>query len=172
MARFTGSVLLDTNTIIEVHRVSGWRALSSGYALETVETVVMETHTGFQRRDPAQQIDQGALRASLRKVHQVNKLQEAKLRLKLLEEVIDLDAGEFALWAHMMDREDAWMLCGPDKASLRFGVRQGLRARMISLEQLLGDAGLQRTRPSLRDNFTKAWLDRVLGEFAIEGIGR
>jgi predicted nucleic acid-binding protein len=172
MARFTGSVLLDTNTIIEAHRVSAWRALSSGYALETVETVVMETHTGFQRRDPAQQIDQGALRASLGAVHAVSKLQEAKLKLKLMDEAIDLDAGEFALWAHIMDRENMWMLCGPDKASLRFGVRQGFRDRMISLEQLLGDAGMQRTRPALRENFSKAWLDRVLGEFALEGMRR
>lgn len=172
MARFTGPVLVDTNTIIEAHRASAWRALSSGYALETVATVVMETHTGFQRRDPAQQIDQPALRASLRAVHEVTRLQEAKLKLKLMEEAIDLDAGEFALWAHLLERQDVWMLCGPDKASLRFGVQQGFRKRMISLEQLLGDAGMQRTRPPLRENFTKAWLDRVLGEFAIERMGQ
>src|SRR5690606_6579627 len=140
---------------IEAHRVSGWRALSGGYTLETVETVVIETNTGFQRRDPAQQIDQADLRASLGAVHQVARLQEAKLKLKLMEEAIDLDAGEFALWAHMVDREDVWMLCGPDKASLRFGVQQGFRDRMISLEQLLADVGMPRPRQPLRENFTK-----------------
>jgi hypothetical protein len=61
-------------------------------------------------------------------------------------------------------------LRGADKASLRFGVRQGFRNRMISLEQLLSDVGMPRTRLPLRENFTKAWLDRVLGEFAMEGI--
>jgi hypothetical protein len=170
MARFTGTVLVDTNTVIEAHRVSAWRALSSGYSLETVEMVVIEAHTGFQRRDPAQQIDQPALRASLHAVHDVTPLQSARLKLKLMEESIDLDAGEFVLWAHMLERDDVWMLCGPDKASLRFGVRQGFRDRMISLEQLLSDVGMPRTRLPLRENFTKAWLDRVLGEFAVEGI--
>lgn len=172
MARFSGTVLLDTNTIIEAHRVSAWRALCGGFALETVDDVVMETQTGFQRRDPAQHIDQVKLLAGLKAVHEVNGLQEARLKLELMEVGIDLDLGEFALWAHMLERNDSWMLCGPDKASLRFGVRSGFRDRMISLEQLLGDAGMTRTRPPLRENFTKAWLDRVLGEFALEGIGR
>ena len=43
---------------------------------------------------------------------------------------------------------------------------------MISLEQLLGDAGMQKTRPPLAENFTKAWLDRVLSEFVLEGERR
>lgn len=172
MARFQGIVLVDTNTIIEAHRVSAWRALCGGYVLETVEDVVMETQTGFQRRNPEQQIDQAELLASLRAVHPVSAIQEAKLKLRLMEEAIDLDLGEFALWAHMSERDDAWMLCGPDKASLRFGVRSGCRDRLISLEQLLSDAGMARTRPPLAQNFTRAWLDRVLGEFAIGGMGR
>ena len=168
MARFAGTVLVDTNCIIEAHRVSAWRALSSGYRLETVEKVVEETHPGFQRRDPAQQIDQAQLRASLAAIHAVERAQEMRLRLTLLDHDIDLDAGEFALWAHMPDRDDVWLLCGPDKASLRFGVRMGFRDRMISLDQLLQDAGMARTRPPLRENFTKAWLDRTLGEFVLE----
>jgi hypothetical protein len=42
--------LLDTNAIIEAWRAGGWKALADGHRLETVETVVMETHAGFQRR--------------------------------------------------------------------------------------------------------------------------
>ena len=38
MARFNGSILVDTNTIIEAHRVSAWKALTGGYAVETVNT--------------------------------------------------------------------------------------------------------------------------------------
>jgi hypothetical protein len=167
MARFAGTILVDTNCIIEAHRVSAWRALSSGYRLETVEKVVEETHTGFQRRDPAQQIDQTQLRASLAAIHTVERAQELRLRLTLMDHDIDLDAGEFALWAHMPGRSDVWLLCGPDKASLKFGVRMGFRDRMISLEQLLQDAGMARTRLPLRENFTKAWLDRTLGELVL-----
>lgn len=172
MARFTGTVLVDTNTIIEAHRVSAWKALSGGYAVETVEKVQEETHTGHQRRDPEENIDQEALRASLKAVHPVTPAQKAKLKLMLMEQDIDLDDGEFDLWAHLLDRTDDWRLCGPDKASLRFGVKNGRRDRMISLEALLTDAGMAKTRPALRDNHTKAWLDRVLAEYAMEGLKR
>ena len=71
MARFTGPVLADTNGH-QAHRVLAWKALASGYAVETVESVTMETHTGVQRRDPAQAIDQAALCASLRAIYPVH----------------------------------------------------------------------------------------------------
>ncbi len=168
MARFTGTVLVDTNTIIEAHRVSAWRALTSGYRVETVLMVQMETHTGFQRRDPAQAIDQAVLQASLAAVHQVTALEAATLRMMQAEQGIDLDAGEFALWAHLLGRNDDWALCGPDRASLRFGVNNGFRDRIVSLEAMLTDAGMAKTRPPLRDNHTKAWLDRVVGELTMQ----
>ena len=40
-----------------------------------------------------------------------------------------------------MTRTDAWVLCGPDKASLRCGVRLGYREQLVSLEGLLDDVG-------------------------------
>ena len=49
---------------------------------------------------------------------------------------IVLDPGERALWAHALTRNDDWILCGPDKASLRFGVRLGFRERLVALEAL------------------------------------
>ena len=170
MARFAGPVLVDTNTIIEAHRVSAWKALANGYGLETVEMVQVETHTGFQRRDPAQAIDQAELRASLKAVHPVSRAQEVALKLMLMELEIDLDAGEFALWAHLLDRQGDWRLCGPDRASMKFGVKAGRRDRMVSLEALLADAGMAKTRQPLRDNHTKAWLDRALADYAMQGL--
>jgi hypothetical protein len=50
------AVLVDTNVILEEWRVRGWKALASRHALETVGTVVMETHTGYQRRRDKQAI--------------------------------------------------------------------------------------------------------------------
>ena len=38
-------------------------------------------------------------------------------------------------------RHDAWILCGPDRASLRCGVRLGFRERLVSLERFLDDVG-------------------------------
>ena len=57
------AVLVDTNTIIEAHRVSAWAALSGGYRIETVEECVAETQTGFQRRTREETIDARELRA-------------------------------------------------------------------------------------------------------------
>ena len=71
MARFTGTLLVDTNVILECHRIGAWRALSRGYTVETVEDCVVETQTGFQRRKREEQIDNNELRASLAAVHDV-----------------------------------------------------------------------------------------------------
>ena len=79
---------------------------------------------------------------------------------------IALHPGEASLWADARSRDDAWILCGPDRASLRCGVRLGFRERLVSLERLLEDVG-HRTRFSLRPAYTRSWLDRTLGELVV-----
>lgn len=167
MVRFTGTVLIDTNTIFEAHRVGVWKALAGGYSIETVEDVVTETLTGYQRRDPAQVIDQPALRASLKAVHVVSTLQLATVALAANE--IQLDVGEKALWAHLLTRNDVWVMCGPDKASLRFGVRMGFRERMISLETLCDDVGIN---PKLKPAYGRKWLNDKLSEYVVMESGK
>ena len=104
---------------------------------------MIETQTGFQRRRPEQQIDNAALRASLAAVHKVGDAERAAAIVR--EPMFSfLDLGEQSLWAHALTRKDDWVLCGPDKASLRFGVRLGLRERLVALEELV--AGLWGTR--------------------------
>ena len=71
MARHRGPVLVDTNVILESHRVGAWRALAGGYRVETSEDCLTETQTGFQRRRPEQRIDSEELRESLAAVHSV-----------------------------------------------------------------------------------------------------
>lgn len=164
MARWRGPILLDTNVLIELWRVEAWRALCGGYALETVEECVIETQTGYQNRRPEQQIDRQALLAGLRAVHAVPDDQRA-LALIRDGEIAMLDEGEKALWAHALARPDVWMLCGPDKASLRIGVRLGLRDRLIALEQLLDDVGFRPKAP-LRNAYRRDWLDRAIVELA------
>jgi hypothetical protein len=165
MARHRGAVLIDTNVILECWRIGAWRALSSGYRLETVEDCVIETQTGYQRRRAEQRIDQAALVASLAAVHKVSDKERAPatLRDQLFSQ---LDVGEQSLWAHALTRSDAWVLCGPDKASLRFGVRVGLPDRLAALETLLHNVG---HRPSsiLRTNYTSNWFKKTLVELVI-----
>ena len=170
MPRHRGPVLVDTNAILESHRVGSWRALSSGYGVETVEDCVTETQTGFQRRRSEQQIDLGALRTSLAAVHDVDNAARAVVAVQATD--IALDIGEQSLWAHALTRSDSWILCGPDKASMRFGVRLGYRDRLVALEWLLEGVG-HRPRESLKPAYTTKWLEKVLGElFLSEGVGR
>jgi hypothetical protein len=168
MARHRGIVLVDANVIIECWRIGAWRALANGYAVETVEECVVETQTGFQRRRVAQQIDSQTLRSSLKAVHKVTdpELAAAVVRDPLFA---FLDVGERALWAHALGRSDAWVLCGPDKASLRFGVRCGFRDQLIALELLLTDAGYKSSQ--LKTAYGSNWFAKTVGELVVmEGM--
>lgn len=170
MARHRGQVLVDTNVILESHRIWAWPALAGGYAVETVEDCVTETQTGFQRRRAEQQIDARALRASFKAVHAPGDREIAAVAVRAPD--IALDIGERSLWAHALTRVDGWILCGPDKASLRFGVRTGHRDRLVALEKLLDDAGYRPKEP-LKLAYTSKWLEKTLGELALsEGVGR
>lgn len=87
MARHHGPVLVDTNIIIESHRVRSWRALAGGYRLETVEECVAETQAGSQRRRPDQRIDEEELRKrlSLRPAYTRSWLDRTLVELVLIE---------------------------------------------------------------------------------------
>ena len=164
------SVLVDTNTIIEAHRTRAWAALAGGWRVETVEDCVTETQTGFQRRRPEQSIAADELRAALAAVHAVTDRERAELALRVQD--IALDVGEESLWAYALARSDRWVLCGPDKASLRCGIRLGFRERLVSLQELLTVVG-HRPRVALKRHYTKKWLDGTLSEFvlAVRGQG-
>lgn len=164
MIRHRGSVLVDTNAIFEAHRTASWRALTGGYCVETVEECVTETQTGLQRRRREQQVDAADLRERLGAVHAVEDRARAGLAVRIGD--LALDEGEAALWAHALTRDDGWILCGPDRASLRCGVRLGFRERLVSLERLLDDVG-HRPRVALRPAYRREWHDRVVGELVL-----
>lgn len=170
MARHHGPVLVDTNVILESHRIGAWAALAGGYPVETVEDCVTETQTGYQRRRPEQQIDAAALRASLAGIHAPGDREIAAVVVRASD--IALDIGERSLWAHALTRTDGWIFCGPDKASLRFGVRLGHRDRLVALERLLEEAGYRPKEP-LKLAYTSKWLEKTLGELVLsEGVAR
>lgn len=169
MARHAGPVLIDTNAILECFRVDAWGALAGGYGIETAEDCMTETQTGYQRRRSEQSIDAPELRASLAAVHAVGDMELAVVAVRGPD--IALDVGERSLWAHALTRGDAWVLCGPDKASLRFGVRLGFRERLVALQELLDAVG-HRPKINLREHYTSKWLQQALGELVIsERVG-
>ena len=133
MARHHGPVFVDTNVILESRHTGSWRALPGGYHVETVEDCVTETQTGNQRRRPERRTDRHELRKSLAAVHRVTDRKRAELAVRVPN--IALDRGESSLWAHAVHRNDSEILCGPDTASLRFGIRLGFRDRLVSLER-------------------------------------
>jgi hypothetical protein len=165
MQRFRGTLLVDTNVILECWRIGAWTALASGYSVETVEDCMIETQTGYQNRRTEQTVNEAALRASLANpACKVTDAQRAMLALEAPE--IQLDPGERSLWAHALTRTDAWMLCGPDKASLRFAVRVGFRDRIAALETLLEAVGY-RPRVEFQRAYTAKWLAVTLSEMVV-----
>jgi hypothetical protein len=162
MARHQGPVLVDTNVIIECWRTASWKALVGAYRVETVQMCEIETQTGAQNRHPDDKIDPKVLRDTLKAIHAVSDAERARAILAD-DQVRFLDAGELMLWAHALTRSDAWVLCGPDKASLRVGIRLGLKERLVSLERLLADAGFG-FKKALRANYTQKWLEQALAQ--------
>jgi hypothetical protein len=151
--------------IIGCWRVSAWRALTGGYGVETVEMCEIETQTGLQRRRVEQQIDRGVLRETLKAVHRVSEIEKAGALLQ--DDLVRfLDAGELMLWAHALRRPDAWVLCGPDKASLRLGIRLGFKDRLVPLEGLLGDVG-HKPKIALGRQYTRKWHTEALTQLAM-----
>ena len=136
--------------------------------METVEECVAETQAGAHRRRPKRRIDETELCSSLSEVHSVSDVERAELALRKRD--IALDLGEESLWAHALSRNDGWILCGPDRASLRCGIRLGFRERLVSLERLLSDTG-HRPRVTLRKPYTRQWLQTALVELVLaEGL--
>ena len=166
MGRHQGTVLVDTNVILESHRVRSWPALAGGYRVETVEACVREMESSAFRPSGMIPIDHARIREQLANIHTVRGLELAALGLRLSG--IPLDFGEKALWAHAVRRDDEWVFCGPDAASLRCGVHLGFRERLVSLECLLRDCG-HRPRTPLRPHYTERWHQRTLSAIMIHG---
>lgn len=78
MAKHHGPLLIDTNVILECHRVSAWKALSGGYILETVEKCVEETQNGMQNRHPETWINEVDLKDTFQTIHAVDDRRRAE----------------------------------------------------------------------------------------------
>ncbi len=156
-------VLVDANVIFEAHDKACWKALAGAYALHTVEKCIEETQTGTLNLPAAQRIDEAELRASFKEIHDVSLTELAEVAIRGGSK---LDDGERALWAHALTRTDSWVLCGPDRASMRFGYEQKHRVRLVSMGGLLNQINFSRPRP-LRAHFEQDWLDDVINKLVL-----
>jgi hypothetical protein len=101
------------------------------------------------------------VRAFFAEVAQASPMEQAAFALRPGPPI---DDGERDLWAHAIGRSDEWTLCGPDRASMRWGYENGYRDRLISLGRLFADIG---QRPKLRRHYEQAWLDEVMRKLVL-----
>ncbi|WP_082636312.1 hypothetical protein [Stutzerimonas nitrititolerans] len=152
-------VLVDTNVLIEAHRVSCWNTLSSYFKFSTVETVIEETQTGFQNREPGQTIDLSPLRASFHHIEKVTDLARAQFALDNPEVLLDPGERDLVIYAHSLDPKSTWFLNSPDMAAIRYGHQSNWLDRLVSLEAMAKHISAH-TTTSFRDNFTESWLSQ------------
>jgi hypothetical protein len=150
-------LLVDTNIIIEAVRTRCWNAISTHFAIETVEKCYEEALTGDPLRPGYVTVDPVQLRKGLVRRHDVTDLERAQLALRVAE-ASALDAGERDLFAHALARKDAWVASCADRAAVNVALALGWEGRVISLERLVQAAG---SRSGLKRHFTEAWLSEV-----------
>lgn len=156
-------VLVDTNVIIEAHRVDCWKFLVGTYRLDTVENCVVECETGNQRIKNSVPVDTRDL---------VKRLSPKKIDSRELCQLVmrcpdsqHLDDGEKHLMAYAITLQSAYLVCSPDKACVRIGLQLGILDSFISLEELTF-RGCRKI--NLRYNYTKKFMDRLRIDLRME----
>lgn len=154
-------VLIDTNVIIEAHRLSCWDHLSKTFELHTVAKVLEETQNGYNSRR-SETIDYGSLKQSFHYVHDVT---QQELLVCNMEHpnarILELDPGERDLIAYATSLgKNCWLLCSPDKAAMRTSHSLGCLDNIVSLEALLDITSLQLSS-KLKENYTESWHSRI-----------
>lgn len=157
-------VLVDTNIIIEAVRTRTWNALTSSFALETVDKCLEEVRTGDPMRRDYVAVEKDTLKG-VRNAHPVSRLELMRLAVAL-PAANELDAGERELFAHALGRTDVWVASCADRAALMAAFSLGWKDRMVSLEALAHFAG---AKPDLKHHFRERWLSDVRTAFLLQG---
>jgi len=157
-------VLVDTNVILEAHRLGCWRAMATEFSLITVEKVIEETQTGHQNRSTDQTIDATELRSSFDHIADPGLEQRAVIDIEFPDH--GLDDGEYHLvaYAATIGDEPAWLLNSPDKGTIRLCSRAEWLDRLVALEVMIDLLGLPHGR-QLRGNYTRSWLETEINRF-------
>lgn len=157
-------ILVDACVIIEAHRTGTWAALHKGFALETVETCIVEAQTGKANRINQQILD-ADLRKCFQSVYAVTDLERAVHAANFEGDMPALDAGELDLWIHALQRDDVWFLCGPDRASMKFGCQVGQKEKLVSMEQALSMLNVGTS--NIKGHYQERWLSDVKVKFTL-----
>jgi len=134
-------VLIDTNAIIEAHRLGCWPALCGYFSMETVEECVAECATGDQFREGRVPIDVKQLKQQLTAAHPVDDAMLAGLAVTSCGASTGIDDGEKHLLAYAITQSGIYLLCSPDKACMRVGQILHLLERFTSLQRVAEKSG-------------------------------
>lgn len=155
-----GVVLLDTNVIIEAHRVSCWKALSNFFRLQTVRRCIQEaTDTRGRHRPGYVEVPMDSLEGRIG-IFDVTAAEIAQLQFRA-PNVYDLDDGERDLLAYACKCDATWVLASPDHAVVQAMKVLKMLDRFVSLEALLEIAKIK-PAAHLRENHRKRWLFKNL----------
>jgi hypothetical protein len=145
---------VDTNVVIECHRVGCWGAITSNLKLATVDQVIQECGTGGGNPNYVV-VNVVSVREDVDS-RSVTKKELVELRLQLCGRV-SLDPGEEHLLARAIQDPTSWHICSPDNALVRGCWILNRLDRVISLEELLEVIGHIAKIP-LKRQYTKSWL--------------
>lgn len=147
-------IFLDANVIIESFRISVWTELSNGHHLETVEMCEREALTGQTTGYARVAVDAAALKAGLKASHIVSRLERNKLTSEH-RACMTMVPGEKDLFAHLFASHALLppliVLSSADKGVIVRAKDLGWLDHLISLEELLVEGGVARSKLSLLD---------------------
>lgn len=158
---------VDTNVVIECHRIGCWNALAGGSRLVTVHKVVEECGAGTGRREGYVKVDISNVKNRVQ-CRTVSNQDLASLRLQLAGQV-SLDPGEEHLLAKAFSDKGEWKICSPDKALIRACLILGYLQRVISLESLLQKVGCT-PKLTLQIQYTEKWLSQRRTDLLLEAV--
>lgn len=153
-------VLIDTNVILEAHRVGCWNTLAGRFKLVTVEKVIEETQTGYQNRSPERTIDLSKLRASFHHIEPITELERAGFILSYRGVHLDDGERDLVIYALRLPVVPVWYLNSPDRASINFASSQNWLDRVVSLQEMADFVGY-RANCGYGKNYTKSWLNNA-----------
>lgn len=158
-------VFADTNVILEAFRSNCWRAISSYFAVETVEKCVEETLTGNPSDSRYISVSPSQLKADLAAQHPVTRKEIAALVLTYPSCAV-LDDGEKHLLAWLVSSKlkpsELIVITTADKAALVATHGVGWLDCALSLEELARRAGARKESiDSLALQYRKDWLSAI-----------
>ncbi len=157
-------VFADTNVILESFRTSCWTAITTHFAVETVEKCVEETLTGNPDDPRHIAVPPADLNAGLAGRHPVTRKELAALVLH--PSCSTLDDGEKHLFAWLLANKllpsKVIVVTTADKAALVSAHRLGWIDCVTSLEALARTAGVARVNlDALAQQYREDWLSGI-----------